>query len=156
MNVREAGEKDAEGIHALACELADAIGDAPPFPETVRARLLELLEEPRAGVLVAEMGGDLVGAASFWIKPDLAHGDTVAEVPMLAVLEEYRREGIGQALMGGVRRRAAEFGAGLIELVATPANVAAREFYRSLGFVETDHVVLELVGDIENAPDERM
>lgn len=156
MNVREASEGDAEGIHALACDLAEVIGDSTPSPEAVHARLRELLEEPRAEVLVAESGGEVVGAVSFWVKPDLAHGDTVAEVPMLAVSEENRREGVGQALMDEVRERAAARGAALIELVIVPANVVARDFYRSLGFVETNHIVLEFVGEMEDAsePDE--
>ncbi len=153
VSVREASAADAEGVHALACELAEVTGDAHPFLESVRARLMELVEEPRAGVLVAEDGAGISGAVSFWIKPDLAHGDTVAEVPMLAVSEESRRGGVGQALMVEVRERAAGMGASLIELVTTPANVAARDFYRSLGFVETDHVVLEFVGEMDDPPE---
>ncbi len=150
--VREATAEDAEAIHSLAGELAAAVGDSPPQFESVRERFLELLEEPRARVLVAEDGG-VVGVASLWIKPDLAHGDTVVEVPTLVVAEGSRREGVGKLLMEEIRRLSAENGAELIELVATTQNVAAREFYRSLGFVETDHVTLEFVGDMEDPPD---
>ena len=152
--MRAATTEDVEIIHALACELAGTVGDSLPRIENVRARLVELLEEPRARVLVAEGGdGDVVGAASLWIKPDLAHGDTVVEVPMLVVTEGSRREGVGKVLMEEVRRLASENEANLIELVATPQNVAAREFYRTLGFVETDHITLEFVGDMEDPPD---
>jgi ribosomal protein S18 acetylase RimI-like enzyme len=152
--MREATAGDAEAIHSLAGELAATVGDSPPPFEDVRARLVELLEEPRARVLVAEaVGGGVVGVASLWIKPDLAHGDTVVEVPTLVVAEGSRREGVGELLMEEVRRLAAENGANLIELVATTHNVAAREFYRALGFVETNHVTLEFVGDMENPPD---
>src|ERR687893_587613 len=154
IRVREATAEDAEAIHPLADELAGAVGDSPPRFEDVRARLLELLEEPRARVLVAEgEDGGVVGVASLWIKPDLAHGDTVVEVPTLVVAEGSRREGVGKLLMEEVRGLAAENGANLIELVATTQNVAAREFYRTLGFVETDHITLEFVGDMENPPD---
>jgi ribosomal protein S18 acetylase RimI-like enzyme len=152
--VREATAEDAGAVHSLAGELAGALGDSRPRFEDVRARLLELLEEPRARVLVAEgEGGGVVGVASLWIKPDLAHGDTVVEVPTLVVAEGSRREGVGKLLMEGVRGLASENDATLVELVATTQNVAAREFYRSLGFVETDHVTLEFVGDMENPPD---
>ena len=150
--VREATAEDAEAIHSLAGELAATVGDSPPRLEDVRARLVELLEEPRARVLVAE-DEHVVGMASLWIKPDLAHGDTVIEVPTLVVAEGSRREGVGKLLMEEVQRLGAENGADLIELVATTQNVAAREFYRTLGFVETDHVTLEFVGDMENPPD---
>ena len=90
---------------------------------------------------------------SLWIKPDLAHGDTVVEVPTLVVAEGSRRGGVGKLLMEEVRGLASENEADLIELVATTSNVAAREFYRALGFVESDHVTLEFVGDMEDPPD---
>ncbi len=150
--VREATGSDAEEIHALAGQLASAVGDSHPTLEGVSARLRELLDEPRARLLVAE-DETVVGVVSLWIKPDLAHGDTIVEVPMLVVSEERRREGVGKLLMVEVQRLAAENDASLIELVATTRNAPAREFYRSLGFVETDHVTLEFVGDVENPPD---
>ena len=155
LRVREATTEDAGPIHALAAELAGAVGDSSaPAEERVRARLSELLEEPRAWVLVAECEEDaVVGAVSVWVKPDLAHGDAVVEVPMLVVSGDRRREGVGRRLMEEVRRLAAENEATQIELVATTNNVQAREFYRSLGFVETDHVTLEFVGDVQDPPD---
>jgi ribosomal protein S18 acetylase RimI-like enzyme len=152
LRVREASAEDAEIIHSLAAELAGTVGDSPPSLENVRERLAELLEEPRARVLVAE-GDVVVGVVSLWIKPDLAHGDSVVEVPMLVISEDRRREGVGKLMMEEVQRLAAENGATLIELVATTQNNPAREFYRSLGFVETDHVTLEFVGDVEDPPD---
>lgn len=152
-NVREAKEEDASSIHALTCELAAAIGDRGPGPEAVRDRLRELLDEPQARVFVAENGGEVAGAASVWVKPDLAHGDRVVEVPMLVVAEGYRRRGVGMRLMQEVQRIAADNDAVVIELVATRQNTVAREFYRSLGFVEADLVALEFMGDMEDPPD---
>jgi ribosomal protein S18 acetylase RimI-like enzyme len=154
LRVREATAKDVQTIHALAGELAGVVGDSSPALEAVQARLSELLEEPRARVLVAEdEDGAVVGMASLWIKPDLAHGDTVVEVPTLVVAEGSRRGGVGKLLMEEIQKLAAENDANLIELVATPGNVPARDFYKSLGFVETDHVSLEFVGDMEDPPD---
>ena len=153
-SVREATAEDAAQIHALAGELAEVVGDTNPDEGAIRARLEELLDEPRARVFVAEVGGEVAGVVSLWIKPDLAHGDAVVEVPMLAVSEEHRRNGVGKLLMSRVREVAAEHDASLVELVATRANVAARDFYKSLGFVEADVVSLEFVGDVENPPEE--
>ena len=151
--VREATAEDAGALYALALELANALGDQKPRSEATRARLLELLEEPRARVLVAEDEDGVVGAASLWIKPDLAHGDTVIEVPMLVVSESARRQGIGKLLVEKIQSVAATENAALIELVATRGNDTARAFYRSLGFIETDHVALEFVGDMQDPPD---
>jgi ribosomal protein S18 acetylase RimI-like enzyme len=55
--------------------------------------------------------------------------------------------------MARVREVAADNDASVVELVATRANVAARKFYKSLGFVEADVVSLEFVGDNGNPPD---
>jgi ribosomal protein S18 acetylase RimI-like enzyme len=151
--VREATAEDGAGIHALARELAGAVGDTPPDEEAVRTRLEELLRENGARVFVAEVGGEVTGVVSVWIKPDLAHGDVVVEVPMLAVSEDHRRDGVGKLLMSRVREVAAEHDASLVELVATWANVAARDFYKSLGFIESDVVSLEFVGDVESPPE---
>ena len=152
--VREAKVEDAAEIHSLASELAETVGDSPSEEEAIMARLEELLDEPRARVLVAENEAGIVGGVSFWIKPDLAHGDTVVEVPMLVVAEDHRRTGVGKLLMEEVRNVASDNGASQIELVATRSNVTAREFYRSLGFVESDVVSLEFVGSQEDPPDE--
>jgi len=151
--VREATPKDAETLHALSVELAYALGDQRPRPEAVRARLRDLLEEPRARVLVAQGEGGILGAASLWIKPDLAHGDTVIEVPMLVVFESARRQGVGKLLVEEIQAIGAAEDAALIELVATRQNKPAHAFYRSLGFVETDHVALEFVGEMRDPPD---
>jgi ribosomal protein S18 acetylase RimI-like enzyme len=153
IKARDATTEDAGGIHGLARELAETVGDEPPTEEATRTRLEELLDEPRARVLVAENEAGIVGGASFWIKPDLAHGDTVIEVPMLVVAEDHRRAGVGKLLMEEVRNVASDNGASQIELVATRANVTAREFYRSLGFVEADVVSLEFVGSQEDPPE---
>lgn len=159
--MREATAEDAGAVHALVTELAGTVGDSPPDFEAVRARLLELLDEPRARVLVAEgagadeagEAGAVVGVASLWAKPDLAHGDTVVEVPTLVVSEGSRRSGVGRLLVDAVRAVAAENDADLVDLVATRENETARSFYRSLGFVETNLVALEFFGDMQDPPD---
>ncbi len=154
IKVREATEEDAAGICDLVQELAETVGDSPPTEDAIRARLEELLDEPRARVFVVENEVGLVGSVSFWIKPDLAHGDTVVEVPMLVVAESHRRAGVGKLLMEEVRSVASDNDASQIELVATRANLTARAFYRSLGFVEADVVSLEFVGSQDDPPGE--
>lgn len=151
--VREAVPEDAEALHALMVDLADALGDRSPRFEAMRARLEELLAEPGARVLVTEGAEGIVGAASLWIKPDLAHGDVVIEVPMLVVSGDARRRGVGKLLVEEIQRIATEENAALIELVATKENDVARAFYKSLGFVETEHIALEFVGDMQQPPD---
>ena len=152
IKVRAATTDDAADIQSLVRELAETVGDDAPVEESVRARLGELLESPEARVLVVENERGVVGAVSFWIKPDLAHGDVVVEVPMLVVADGNRRNGVGRLLMEEVRSIASDNNASQIELVATTTNVVAREFYRALGFVEGDVVSLEFVGSQDDPP----
>jgi len=56
--------------------------------------------------------------------------------------------------MEEVRSVASDNDASQIELVATRANLTARAFYRSLGFVEADVVSLEFVGSQDDPPGE--
>lgn len=149
VKVRPAGDSDASAIHVLAGELAATVGDEAPSGAEIRTRLRELVAGESSGVLVAVVAGEVVGVVSYWLKPDLAHGDRVAEIPMLAVSSGHRRGGVGRALLAAVIERAS--GAAIIELVTMPTNVTAREFYRSLGFVETDHLVLEFFGEARDS-----
>ncbi|CAN5893055.1 hypothetical protein BH23ACT11_BH23ACT11_21230 [soil metagenome] len=153
IDVREATQQDTEAIYELACELSTTVGDSEPESEDVGERLSQLLESPSSNTLVAEGADGIVGVVSFWVKPDLAHGDTVIDIPMLAVSQGARRQGIGKLLMKRTQDIASENDAEFMELIATPNNKVAREFYHSLGFVETDHVCLEFRGDIDNPPD---
>ncbi|WP_119066416.1 GNAT family N-acetyltransferase [Rubrobacter indicoceani] len=152
VKVRPAKPSDAVAVHALAGELATVVGDEPPSEKAVRARLGDLISGENCGVLVAEVAGEsgeeVAGAVSYWIKPDLAHGDSVVEIPMLAVAKGHRRGGVGKTLLAAVSDLASE--ASLVELIVVPSNTGARDFYRSLGFVETDHLVLEFVGEVED------
>src|ERR687889_217615 len=75
------------------------------------------------------------------------------EVPMLVVSGNARRRGVGKLLVNEIWRIAAEENATLIELVATKENDVARAFYKSLGFIETEHIALEFVGDMQQPPD---
>ena len=93
--VREAVLEDAEVLHALVKELAVALGDRSPRFRAMRARLDELLAEPGARVLVAEGAEGIVGAASLWIKPDLAHGaSSIGESVRALVAEACRVRGV--------------------------------------------------------------
>src|SRR5918998_1441733 len=113
----------------------------------------EATAEGGGGIPAPARGVEVAGVVSLWIKPDLAHGDAVVEIPMLAVGEDHRRNGVGKLLISRAREVAAEHEASLVELVATRSNVAARDFYKSQGFVEADVVPLEFVGDVENPPE---
>lgn len=79
---------------------------------------------------VALCDGTLAGFA----MTSLLHQETVAEVEGLVVAREYRRQGIGRALIGACLDWATGAGASDVRLEVRGSNEAAIALYRGLGF----------------------
>ncbi|HDJ26692.1 MAG: ribosomal-protein-alanine N-acetyltransferase [Thermoplasmata archaeon] len=80
------------------------------------------------GCLIAEASGRRVG-----FLMGALYGSE-ARVLMVAVVEEFRRRGIGTALMEEFERRAKESGAQRITLEVRTSNDGAIRLYRRLGY----------------------
>jgi len=103
------------------------------------AAAFNAIRPPEQGfVFYAGVGARLVGYG----RLDRGHGDASGQgVVALTVLEAYRRKGIGEALMRGVLRAAAQQG-NLTEvwLSVRPDNIPAVHLYEKLGFArEASH-----------------
>jgi ribosomal-protein-alanine N-acetyltransferase len=80
--------------------------------------------------LVAESDGNLAGfAVSRWLRQE-----TTADVEGLFVRPEYRRQGIGNRLLGACMAWAANAGASTMRLEVRASNTAAQALYRRHGF----------------------
>jgi ribosomal-protein-alanine N-acetyltransferase len=75
-----------------------------------------------------QTGRSVVGYASMWALPDAAH------VIMVAVLPEWRCQGIGRRLMLGLIQHARELDTPAVTLEVRVSNTAARRLYQDLGF----------------------
>ena len=110
-------------------------------PYSVDARIHEwaaLLDE--GGVLLGAFNDDLlVGFAIF--VPQLT--ETMAQLAVLHVSKNFRRQGIAQALTARVCQLAIAAGAISLYVSATPTESAVG-FYQSQGFQLADHVHPEL------------
>jgi len=89
-------------------------------------------------LIVAEMEGRLVGTVTLFLK---ASGSSREEWPegwasvrLLAVHPDYRRRGIGRALMEECIRRARKAGIRTIGLHTSKLMDAARRMYEMMGF----------------------
>ncbi len=106
----------------------------------------KLLASPNEIALIAEVGDRPAGICMATIKEPPAapflHPVKAAHIGDLYVAEEYRRAGVGRALIESVRRAAGEKGAGRITLMVWPFNSDALRFYEKLGFA-TRSVTLE-------------
>lgn len=135
--LRPARPADARPIATI---LSDFIDDTPWMPR-LHSRADDLgfccRLVDRGGVTVA-MAGSVVGFLS-------RRGDTVEA---LYVARDWRRRGIGAALLGHARD-----GARRLDLWTFAANHEARDFYRHQGFAEVDSGGGD--GNAEGLPDIR-
>jgi ribosomal-protein-alanine N-acetyltransferase len=98
-----------------------------------RAMYLAELEHPETSFfyLAREPGGRVVGFCSCWRVLDELH------INNLAVLPEYRRAGVGSALLNYVLAAAARSGAARALLEVRASNHEARALYERFGFSVT-------------------
>ena len=78
--------------------------------------------------VVAEVGGGLVGVATYKVEGERA------ELAALAVSSAHRHRGIGSALIGAVVAAATDAGASELWLVTTNDNLDALGLYQRRGF----------------------
>ena len=85
-------------------------------------------------VLTAKVSTLLVGFAI------MEFGDTEAHLNLLGVLPHYQRRGIGRELLGWLEASAITAGTFFIKLEVRAGNMAARNFYASLGYREVAEI----------------
>ncbi|RAY13422.1 GNAT family N-acetyltransferase [Actinomadura craniellae] len=94
----------------------------------------------RAELLVAEVGGEVVGAVAY-CPPDSPYAELTGpgegEFRMLAVDPPARGGGIGRALVLACLNRAEATGMSAVRLSTQPDMLAAHRLYERLGFVRT-------------------
>jgi len=136
ITLRRAERADAEAVIGLIVALAE-FEDLPPPDEEARARLIEhgFGDEPKFEVLLAEVEGapGPVGYAlllqtysTFLAQPSLYLEDVF-------VLPEYRKRGIGKALLRLGVRTAFERGCGRMEWTCLDWNTNAQAQYERMG-----------------------
>lgn len=78
--------------------------------------------------LVVEDGERVAGYCGVWLVVDEAH------ITNVAVLPDYRGQGLGEALMQRIMKIAKEVGARVMTLEVRLSNKAAQGLYRKMGF----------------------
>lgn len=133
VQIRPAGEEDAELLFGLILELAgyekladQVVGDA----ETLRR---SLFEQRAAEALIVERGGEVAGYAIFFTTFSTFETRSGVWLEDIYVRPEQRRGGIGLAVMEHLARLALERGHVRLEWCALTWNEPALEFYDRLG-----------------------
>jgi len=100
-----------------------------PWPE--RSFRFEITDNPASRCWVAEGDSGVLAILVLWFIVDEAHIATIAVHP------DFRRQGIGQALLLHALKSAMDEGAVSSFLEVRESNVVAQAMYRKYGFVET-------------------
>ena len=94
-------------------------------------RVQKSVADASTNVVVAREGNRFVGFAI------MKYADEEAHLLLLAVHSAHRRKGVASALLAWLEATVRVAGIGIISLEARAQNVAARAFYRKLGYHET-------------------
>lgn len=134
LNLRFAGEADAELILELICGLAEferlaheVVADA----DTLRRFLFG--RQPAAEVLIAEYEGRPAGFALFFHNFSTFLGRPGIYLEDLFVRPEFRGRGIGREVLAFLAGLAVERGCGRLEWAVLDWNARAIDFYKRLG-----------------------
>ena len=98
-----------------------------PIPWSISS-LEEEMKNMLATYLVAKIDNKIVGYIGMWFVMDECH------ITNIAVLEEYRRNGIGKQLVNELLKNCKEHGTTYIQLEVRKANIPAQKLYESFGF----------------------
>ncbi|HEY0453526.1 GNAT family N-acetyltransferase [Actinophytocola sp.] len=104
----------------------------------------EIDADPRQLLVVAEVGGEVVGTMQLTFIPGLSRrGATRALVEAVRVRSDQRGGGLGRRLAEWAIETARERGAAMVQLTTDASRVDAHRFYERLGFVAS-HVGMKL------------
>ena len=134
LRIRPAEAKDISLIVQFIRELAEyekAPEQAVATEEDIRRDGFSA--NPKFRVVIAEWGGQAAGFALFFYNYSTWLGRAGLYLEDLFVRPEFRRKGVGKALLTYLANKAVEEGCGRFEWQVLDWNTPAVEFYRSLG-----------------------
>ncbi len=143
MKIREANRSDLPEIVGLWKEFMDFHRDLDQFytrsedgPSNFQKHLEGQLESEDDALLIAEESGKIIGYAKIEISqyPPVFEMDKYGLISDVAVAEEYRRKGIGQALFNASTKWFTDKGVTRTELRVANVNNVARGFWSKMGF----------------------
>ena len=135
--VRHANSGDVPVLRRLLGQ----ISGREPSPEQVEDRLALVARSPTDSLYVCELvGGAVVGALGFRIRENLEEVSRYAEISLLVVLEEARRQRAGRFLMEHAEKLAErEGGRGTWLVSGFGREEQAQQFSEELGYRATGY-----------------
>jgi GNAT superfamily N-acetyltransferase len=136
ITITAAGRGDASAVAALLEELDRYYGAREFGPAEERTRLIDSVlfrDLPAAHVLLARDGSRALGLAAYsflWPAAGITQSLYLKE---LYVVEQYRKLGLGRALIGRLCQVAIDNACSRIEWTTDRDNLDAQQFYETLG-----------------------
>jgi ribosomal protein S18 acetylase RimI-like enzyme len=139
VNVREADfddDRDVDGFIAILDSYASSlVGGGRPLAPDARERVVPMLRQhPTSLVLLAFADDVPVGIAVCFFGLSTFRARPLLNIHDLAVLPEYRGQGVGTALLNAVEDRARRKGCCKLTLEVLDDNTPARAVYQRFGF----------------------
>lgn len=106
-----------------------------PLPASYEAAFKAIDGDPNNELIVAELGGEVVGALQITYIPNLTYeGSWRCLIEGVRIDAPHRGKGYGRLLMEQAVERARARGCCVVQLMSNKARSAARRFYESIGF----------------------
>ena len=122
-------------VRLLDAYAQDEMGLARPLDAAVRERLVEgLRQHPSSLIFLAEVGSHSVGLAVCFLGYSTFAARPLINIHDLIVDPKFRRQGVGERLLGAVEARGQELGCCRVTLEVRVDNAAARALYAKQGF----------------------
>jgi aminoglycoside 3-N-acetyltransferase I len=134
VRIQRLGPGQVDAMHAANRLFSEVFGD-----EAYQGRpagdqhLQKLLSDRKFIALVADVGGEMAGALAAYDLVKYEAERSEIYIYDLAVLEEYRRQGVATALIEALKPIAEESGAWVIYVQADPPDAPAVALYDKLG-----------------------
>ena len=145
LTLKAATAEDRDAYYALFREVQEMhiaarpdLFREPKNDDAFRAHFEDAIGAPQKGIVLAWLGGEAVGAAHYEFTRLDASGMYLLDRPILwiesiAVRADLRGKGVGRALVGLLRRLAAERGVADLGLEVWDFNEDARRAFEALG-----------------------
>ena len=132
--IRRAVDTDFDGLLPILSQLHPE-SPLDPSSAAIRNSWQQIKTEPGRSLLVAEVGGRLVGTIDCFITANLTHdGRPYATIENLVVDASCRRQGVGTALVDAVLSEARRTGCYKVQLLSNRMRRDAHSFYERVGF----------------------
>jgi len=127
---------DAQDVVALTAAYArDPMGYGKPLPSEVLDRLIPgLRDHPTTLIFLAYLDRKAVGFATCFRGFSTFQALPLVNISDLAVLPEYRGQGVGRALLAAIEQKARDLGCCRLTLEVQENNGRARHVYERAGY----------------------